>query len=60
MRLALVVQQPDGVSLQKYPKTRLLLILVGAVVLKKYLDDAQLVSLSVLSYLKMGSKMATP
>ena len=43
-----IVQQPEGVTLQKYPQTRLLMILVEEVV--QNLNDAQLASLSVLSY----------
>ena len=42
--------QPEGVTLQKYPQTRLLMILVEEVVYNLNLNDAQLASLSVLSY----------
>ena len=45
-----LVQQPEGVTLQKYPPTRLLMILVEEVVYNQNLNDAQLASLSVFSY----------
>ena len=45
-----IVQQPEGITLQKYPQTRLLMILVEKVLKIQNLHDAQLASLSVLSY----------
>ena len=54
-----IVQQPEGVTLQKYPQTRLLMILVEEVVYNQNLNDAQLTSLCCFELFKMASKMAT-
>ena len=49
-RVSTVSPAAKTLTLQKYPQTRLLLILVEEVVYNQNLNDAQLASLRVLSY----------